>query len=403
MRSGLGALFAYLQGASRVAETTADLAVPQIVSALHAGGPRDAFRIANGDWVISRHADVSRALQDRRLADCRWTAGTGGTPGARAFAALRARWFMQNDPPRQILLRKVIEESFAVRVPPMQERVPVIVDELLQAAQRAGCSRIFSQIAFPLSIAVSVELLGLPEEVKTRPNDWLPDFALLFHPYSRPDPDVLDSFFALHARMMQHVALRRGQLQDDVLSDLIRASTSEGPLPDDGIAVLMMIVFFAGFYTTQHVLAGGVGQLLENPEHLAHLRDDARMIAPAVEEMLRCMVTVVVAWRRVSSDMELNGLQLAAGDNILLHLTAANRDPAQFAAPERFDPLRRPNAHVTFSGGMHRCLGASLARMEGQALLKGLAPHAGQLHLRFPPNVRVIDASSVEAIELLWT
>jgi cytochrome P450 len=177
--------------------------------------------------------------------------------------------------------------------------------------------------------------------------------------------DELDAYFT------ELIARRRKEPTDDLLSYFI-GQADDGVLDDDELFATVTLLFFAGFLTTTNLIGNGLVTLFSHPEEMARLWDDPGLAASAVEEILRFDSPVQFVHRNVLEDFELDGHRFAAGDTVMTLLAAANRDPARFDDPDRFDIGRPENLHLAFAWGLHFCLGARLARMEGQLVLTGL-------------------------------
>jgi cytochrome P450 len=175
----------------------------------------------------------------------------------------------------------------------------------------------------------------------------------------------------LEAYFFDLIARRRKEPADDLLSYFI-AQADDGLLDGDELFSVVTLLFFAGFLTTTNLIGNGLVALFEHPAEQARLWEHPELAASAVEEIVRFDSPVQFVHRNVLQDVEVEGQYLAAGDTILALLAAANRDPARFADPDRFDVGRPDNLHLAFAWGLHFCLGARLARMEGQLVLAGL-------------------------------
>jgi cytochrome P450 len=177
--------------------------------------------------------------------------------------------------------------------------------------------------------------------------------------------DELDAYFT------GLIARRRKEPTDDLLSYLI-AQADDGLLGDDELFATVTLLFFAGFLTTTNLIGNGLQALFDHPAEQARLWERPELAASAVEEIVRFDSPVQFVHRNVLDNLEVGGCRLAAGDIVITLLAAANRDPARFADADRFDVARRDNLHLGFAWGLHFCLGARLARMEGQLVFAGL-------------------------------
>ena len=183
------------------------------------------------------------------------------------------------------------------------------------------------------------------------------------------------------------IAKRRAHLSDDLISALIGAKEAGGQFSDDELLSMILLLIVAGHETTVNLIASGMLALLEHPHQLELLRNDPQLIKPAVEELLRFTAPVETATERFASeDLELAGVTIAKGDVVLAAIASANRDEDHFANPDTLDISREPNKHLAFGLGIHFCLGASLARMEGQTAIKILLARTRDLKLTVDPG-----------------
>ncbi len=188
----------------------------------------------------------------------------------------------------------------------------------------------------------------------------------------------------LEAYFVDLIARRRKEPADDLLSYFI-AQTDDGLLDEDELFATVTLLFFAGFLTTTNLIGNGLVALFDHPAEQARLWEHPELAASAVEEILRFDSPVQFVHRNVLEDLELGGHRLAKGDIVMALLAAANRDPARFEEPDRFDIGRPDNLHLAFAWGLHFCLGARLARMEGQLVLAGLVERFAKVEPAGPP------------------
>lgn len=273
-------------------------------------------------------------------------------------------------------LRKLLTRSFMVkRMNALRPAIQALVDDLLdQLAASTPPVDLHEALSLPLPVLVICELLGVPYEDRADFRRWSDDSTNMW------DADRAASGLAgLIGYMQGHVARRREEHGDDVISDLITASDAEAdPIPDEEMVFLGAGLLFAGHETTMARLDFGTLLLLTHPEQRRHVASDPAAVDAAVEEILRYgIVDTGVMARYARAELELDGVTIRPGDLVLLGMGAANRDETAFADAGRFDVQRAQNHHVTFGHGNHFCLGAGLARIE---LRTGL----GTLFQRFP-------------------
>jgi cytochrome P450 len=344
--------------------------------------------------VLSRYADCA-ALLRHHDASSDQTKSEGFRDQLRAqgldpdeIMANQTRPFLFMDPPDHTRLRGLVNKAFTPRVVEMlKPRIQQIVDELLQAAERRGAMDIISDVAFPLPVAMICELLGVPKEDVERFRVWSsvaarsldPDFVL-----PKEEIDLRQKAFEEFSDYFrQLVAERRHDLRDDLLSALIVAEDQGDKLTEDELIATGILLLIAGHETTVNLIGNGTLALLRAPDQRKRLQDDPSLLPSAIEELLRFDSPVQLTVRTAAEDITLPSTTLSKGKSALLLLGAANRDPEQFADPDRLDVGRADNRHLAFGMGVHFCLGAPLARMEGQIAV-------GDMFRRFP-QMRLLD------------
>jgi cytochrome P450 len=247
----------------------------------------------------------------------------------------------------------------------------------------AGDADILDVVGFPLPVRVIGELVGVPESDRDRFRGLVRAAATALEPGTTEAQ--LDDAQSAMGEMQEYfralIATRRGDPRDDLTSALIAARddqdlAAEDRLTEDEMIITLILIFAAGFETTTNLIGNGVLSLLRHPAELARLRADRSLVPAAVEEILRFESPVQVDARRALEDAEIGEVTIPAGDWVITFLGAANRDPAVFDDPETFRIVPRPAQVMSFASGIHYCLGASLARLEGQAVF-------GQLLDRF--------------------
>ena len=326
-------------------------------------------------WVLTRYADVVAVLKhprfsaDRRRARNRFAQQAAMTleeqgPLARAATMLTA------DPPEHTRLRGLVSKAFTIRaVEAMRPRIQRITDELLDAAQEKGELDVIWDLGYPLPVIVIAEMLGVPAERRDDFKRWSNDIvATLGGPFVAPE--VLERGQQSAHEMAEYfrgvIDERRRAPKDDLLSGLIAAEERGEALSEDEMIATCMLLLAAGNETTTNLIANGTLALLRNPEQLDRLRNDPSLVESAVEEFLRYDGPVQGTARVALEDVEIGGKQVEEGQLVFTLLAAANHDPTVFAAPDELDVARRDNRHVAFGFSIHFCLGAPLARLEGQ-------------------------------------
>jgi len=343
-------------------------------------------------WVLSRYADCAALLRhpaassDQTKADG-WreqVIAQGLDPDE--ILATQTRPFLFRDPPDHTRLRGLVNKAFTPRVvESLRPRIESIVRELLDAAQARGEMEVVNDLAFPLPVAMICEMLGVPAEDVDRFRAWSavaarsldPDFVL-------PQDEIRqreEAFTAFREYMSALIAERRRRPREDLLSALIAAEDQGDKLTEAELLSTAILLLIAGHETTVNLIGNGTLALLRHPDQAQRLRDDPSLIRTAVEELLRYDAPVQLTARTALEDIPLPSLTLPKGRTAILLLGAANRDPDQFAHPESVDIAREDNRHLAFGMGIHFCLGAPLARVEGQVALGDLVRRFPAMHL----------------------
>lgn len=359
-----------------------------------------------GPWVqtpygkiVSHHAEVSAALRDPRLSsNMRHQAGypqfveLASQMGLSDLLAVQDRMMLFADPPDHTRLRRLVSKGFHLRaVDELRPWVEQLVDEILDSVADGGGMDVTAQLAYPLPVTVICQMLGVPVADRPLFEDWTraavraidpgDDFTVFFA--------ARDAFNAYGEYFEGLIAERRKRPGDDLLSALLAAEDEGERLTHDELLATMILLFVAGHETTVNLIGNGLLALLRQPQELARLRDDPALDPSAIEELLRFDPPVQLTARNATADLEVAGMEVPRGEQLVLLLGAANRDEAAFASPDVLDLGRTDNRHVAFGGGIHLCLGAPLARLEAQAAI-------GRLVRRFPTLALAGDAVEIK-------
>ena len=354
-------------------------------------------RSAFGIWTLTDYEDCQLLLRHPGVGkDFSSAMNSLGLSDADREAQDRFRNDRSNmlvtDPPDHTRLRGLVTRAFTPRtVEKLRPRIVALVDELLDGFEGHGEVEVMDALAFPLPVTVIGDMLGVPVEDRPllRPlvRSVTAILELAVSPEALAEAGEADS--KLGAYFADLVADRRANPQDDLLTKLIEAEDKGDQLTEHELISTVILLFAAGFETTTHLIGNGLLALLRNPGELARLRGDRSLVRSAVEELLRYDSPVQIAARTNYEDLSLGGTTIPTGSLVLAMLGAANRDPARFHDPERLDVGRDEGAPMSFGGGIHFCLGAALARLEGQIVLDRLLDRFGTMELvGGPPTVR---------------
>ncbi len=345
-----------------------------------------------GFWRLSRYDDCVRLLREVR---CGVRTTDGRLPGVDESGLDGQRRFMlQPDPPTHTRLRKLVSRAFTPRaVEGLRPRTEKVVTECLdrieaEAAGTGGSFDLIADLALPVPSTVICEMMGVPAEDRERFTVWTAQATHGLAALTAP-PEVLAAAREAGTRLAEYfeglIGERRGRLGDDILSGLIRAEAEGDRLSHEELVSQSIGLLIAGFETTIGLIGNGVRQLLLHPEELARLRADPDLLESAVEECLRFDGPIPLTVRILHEEARFGegdgAVTLPVDSMVFALLSAANRDPAQFPEPDRFDVARAPNPHLAFGGGAHLCLGAHLARLEARLAIGGLLERFPALEL----------------------
>jgi cytochrome P450 len=362
------------------------------LAALRESGPvhRLDMRLGLPVWVVTRYADVLAAMSDPRLSnDPRHATGLD--------EMLRddflSRSMIGADPPAHTRLRRLVSKAFtARRVEGLRPRVQEITDTLLDRITPHGAADLVGEFALPLPVTVIGELLGVPEADRDRFRTWTDE--MLDRPFDgHSDLALVDAARArMHGYLTDLVAAKRTRPADDLITDLIAATDEGERLDEQELLAMVFLLLIAGYVTTVSLIGNGTLALLSSPDQLDRLRADPSLVPGAVEELLRFDGPVNPGLTRVAlEDLEIGGVQIPRGAMVLLAIAAADRDPERFPEPDRLDIGAPDPGHLAFGHGIHYCLGAPLARLEGQVAFTALLARLPDLAL------------AVDEDELRWT
>ena len=338
---------------------------------------------------LTRHEHVIASLRDPRLSAAREIGGMmePGVPEKfRRLGELLGHMMLNKDEPDHMRLRGLVNKAFTPRiVERLRGRVESVVDGLLGAVLARSERRIdiIRDLATPLPVIVIAELLGVPAEDQDRFKTWSDDIAIVLDGSVRGSglPAAADSAAALSEYLRAVVAQRRREPREDLISRMLSARDRDEALSDDELVANCILLLLAGHETTTNLIGNGALALLRHPDQLERLRRQPDLAANAVEECLRYDAPVQLTSRETREDLELFGVKFPKGIEINLIIGSANRDEARFVGADHFDIGRDASGHIAFGYGAHFCLGAPLARLEGEVALGRLATRLPELAL----------------------
>jgi cytochrome P450 len=342
---------------------------------------RATLRSRQTAWLVTRYEDVARVLKDDSFAKDKLNAMNPAqrakTPWIPGFLKPLERNMLDLDDPDHARLRALVSKAFTPRlIERLRGRIEALCEELLDAMERErkreGGTDLVAGYALPLPATVIAELLGVPAEDHAKFHRW--SNRLVSVSSGRDMLRSLPAALAFVRYLRNLVERRRADPQDDLITALIRAEEAGDRLSQDELLAMAFLLLVAGHETTVNLIASGTLALLEHPQQTERLRRDPSLVKPAVEELLRYTSPVEMATERYArEDTEIAGTTIPRGELVLAVLGSANRDERHFEDPEALDLARDPNKHLAFGrGGVHHCLGAPLARMEGQIALNAL-------------------------------
>ncbi|MES9522981.1 cytochrome P450 family protein [Streptomyces capoamus] len=357
---------------------------------LREDGPVRRAVIAGGldAWLVTRYEDGLAALSDPRLSsdvrDATDPRLAGQLPAFERESLMSS--MLRSDPPDHTRLRRLVSKAFtARRVAMLRPRIQEITDRLLDAVVPAGRAELVADFALPLPVTVISELLGVPVDDRHDFQRWTD--AMLVRGERMPDPAVVnEAWQRMRAYLTAHLGAKRARPGDDLLSALISAHDEEQRLSHDELIAMTFLLLVAGYITTVNLIGSGITALLTHPDQLALLRDRPELLPDAIEEFLRYDGPVSPGIARFArEDVEIAGVTVPRGATVLIASAIADRDPARFPDPDRLDITRRDNGHLAFGHGIHYCLGAPLARLEGQIAIGTALRRLPDLALAVPP------------------
>ncbi len=345
-----------------------------------------------GDWVFTRYADVKAVLrsgcvrthnrpeliQQKNL----YLQDKGKNLNTLAYTSNKLLFFM--NPPDHSRLRSLVIQAFSPTVVErMRPRIQEIVNDLLDQVRNKGTMDIIADLAEPLPVIVIARMLGIPNEAQDQLHQWSKVFIrILDSLVSLEEYEVLNKVIEDFQEYLRHlIAEREKDPQEDLISALIAARNQGERLSQEELLATCILLFMTGEETTVNTIGNGMLALLSYPEQMETLKREPTIIQNAVEEILRYDSPVQMTNRIAIDNIEIGNQTIQAGEKITLCIGSANRDPAQFSDPDRFNINRSENNHLAFGDGIHYCLGAALARAQAQIAINTLVQQFPNLKL----------------------
>jgi cytochrome P450 len=359
-------------------------------------------------WVLTRYADVAAVLRDPRF-----VVGFAAKalpmllPRYEAMARMFQGWMLYQDPPEHTRLRTLVNKAFTPRVvEQLRPHMEQIVGDLLDQALARGSLELIADYAFPLPVTVIAQMLGVPAADRPLFKRWAQGLVGTLEPLI--PAEVLDHANQVTVEVLDYfrqlAVEKRRRPGDDLLSALIAAEEQGRHLSNDEVLSTCVLLLFAGHETTVNLIGNGTLALLRHLDQLARLRANPDLIRSAVEELLRFDSPVQLTGRVATEEMVIGGQTIQAGQDVMMLLGAANRDPEQFTDPDRLDLGRLDNKHLAFGGGIHYCVGAPLARVEAQVALPALFQRLPGLKVATdqPEWKETLTLRGLKALPLSW-
>ncbi|MFE1443995.1 cytochrome P450 [Streptomyces sp. NPDC058739] len=365
-----------------------------------------------GQWLVPHHADVSALLRDRRLGRTyqhRFTheefGRTAPDPAHEPFHTLNDHGMLDLEPPDHTRIRRLVSKAFTPRtVERLKPYVERLAGELVGRLVAAGGGDLLADVAEPLPVAVIAEMLGVPEADRAPLRPWSADICGMYE--LNPSEDAATRAVRASVEFSEYlrelIAARRKEPGDDLISGLIAAHDEGDRLSEQEMISTCVLLLNAGHEATVNATVNGWYALFRNPGQLAALRADHTLVPAAIEELMRYDTPLQLFERWVLDEIEIDGTVVPRGAELALLFGSANHDPAVFADPERLDLTRAENPHISFSAGIHYCIGAPLARLELAASMTALLERAPALRPaeepRRKPNfvIRGLEGLAVE-------
>lgn len=371
----------------------------------------DDFFGRGAAWVAFRHEDVVAILKDPRFVkdirklsppqDQRESVHENASVNKFVEWTKQMPNMLTVDPPDHTRLRRLASKAFTPHtIEGLRPRIQQIADELLDAVQERGRMDLITDFAYPLPMTVISEMLGIPAADRNQFREWTRELLS-----ASLDPNQADDVGAVLDKFVEYIkallADKRIHPGKDITSGLVQAYDEGDQLSENELISTIWLLIVAGHETTVNLIGNGILALLQHPEQMRLLRSDPSLLPSAVEELLRYAGPVIIGSRLAAEDLTLHGKEIREGEMVLVSLAGANLDPHRFSNPEALDITREENEHLAFGKGIHLCLGAPLARLEGQIAFGTLLQRLPHLRLAVAPEQLTYNRSTFRSLTSL--
>ena len=367
---------------------------------------RDEFPVYYNEkydfWVLSRYEDVTAADRDWKTFSPMYGVDLDDTTDYFGEGTPAAGFFLGYDPPRHDDVRRIFQKTFLPKgLDSVEGMIQQKIDELVAGFIDRGEADLAEEFAAPLPNDMTAEMLGFPRSEQPRLTELLETFIARDPDDTSAIPrEGLDAAAELKSRCANILKQRHNtEGQDDLIGDMLEAEIESESMPEDEIVGIMFFLFTAGADTVKGLLTNALWLLERYPDQRARLIQNPSGIPNAIEEILRFEAPLPLMRRTATREVELHGQVIPEGATVVLLFASANRDEREFEDPDRFDVTREISRHATFGGGLHRCMGAPLARMEAKKALQTLLPRIPDYSISEP--VKWIDKVNIRGLERL--
>jgi len=341
-------------------------------------------------WLVTRYDDVLDVLKDERFAKNRRNAMSPAqlkkAPWMPSMFKPLEQNMLDSDSPDHTRLRALVHKAFTARmIERMRDQIQALTNELLDGVESKGSMDVIADFALPLPLTMIGRILGIPAADNQKFHRWTQ--VVVSAGTNRNLVALIPTLIRFMGYLKRSIRERRAHPKDDLITALVQAKDGNDQLSEDEIVAMIFLLLVAGHETTVNLIGSGVLALLEHPDQLRKLRHEPEIIKSAVEELLRFVCPVEMATERYArEDITIAGTTIPRGELVLAVIGSANRDAKYFANSDLLDITRMNNKHLAFGQGVHYCLGAPLARLEGQIAIGALVQRMPNLQLSVAPD-----------------